>query len=51
MEDIASFNHKVKNCSYLLEIENYHFLSEFGNEAVIAAQCKQHLVTGIASSP
>jgi len=37
----------VKNCSYLLEIEDYHFLSEFGTEAVIAAKGKLNRLLNI----
>jgi len=46
MEDIESFNHMGKDCSHLLEIEDEHFLSEFGTEVVIAAKGKlNHLLT------
>jgi len=45
MEDIESFNHMVKECSYLSEIEDDHFLSEFGTEVATAAKGKlNHLL-------
>jgi len=45
MENIESFHHMGKDCSYLSEIEDDHFLSELGTEVVIAAKGKlNHLL-------